>query len=76
MCRCYHTVKNKDMDTDMNKDMNSNKYDENTIAEAKKKLACKIVPPEMTGESVSGGQCDADKASGKVRLTQMTTAGG
>ena len=43
--------------------------DENTIREAKEKLACHIEPPEPKAP-------DFVDDSGKVLLTQMTSAGG
>ena len=66
--------------------MSSDKNDERKIEEAKAKLGCKIEPPGKAGDSHStdqgagascdGGQSEIDFASEKVRLTQMTTAGG
>ena len=70
--------------------MSSDKNDERKIEEAKEKLGCKIEPPGKSGDShatdhvsdrgagatCDGGQSEIDFASEKVRLTQMTTAGG
>jgi hypothetical protein len=54
--------------------------DEQKIKEAKEKLACHIVPPSMrTAEHSSGSSSETayvPKPGEKVRLTQMTTAGG
>ena len=57
--------------------------DEKKLKEAKEKLACKIEPAtygdgSYSGASshVSGGQADFIDPTGKVLLTQMTSAGG
>lgn len=57
--------------------------DEKTLKEAKEKLACKIEPATYgdggaSGGSshASGGQADFIDTTGKVLLTQMTSAGG
>ncbi len=59
------------------------KIDEKTLKEAKEKLACKIEPAaygdgSASGSSshASGGQADLIDETGKVLLTQMTSAGG
>ena len=61
----------------------SRDIDEKTLKEAKEKLACKIEPTTYgdgtaSGGSlhVSGGQADFIDSTGKVMLTQMTSAGG
>lgn len=63
---------------------NSN-IDENKLREAKEKLACHIQPPSAHAtaaqpalEEVSscGSACSVAMPSEKVRLTQMTSAGG
>ena len=46
-----------------------NKIDEKTLQEAKEKLACHIESPKPKAH-------DFVDSSGKVLLTQMTTAGG
>lgn len=57
--------------------------DDKTLQEAKEKLACKIEPAaygdgSVTGVSscATGGQADFIDQTGKVLLTQMTSAGG
>ena len=57
--------------------------DEKTLREAKEKLACKIEPATYGDGSAaggssraSGGQADFIDTTGKVMLTQMTSAGG
>ena len=57
--------------------------DEKTLREAKEKLACKIEPAAYGDGSLSGGpshapggQADFIDSTGKVLLTQMTSAGG
>ena len=47
----------------------SREIDEKTLQEAKAKLACHIEPPKQTAQNFID-------PSGKVLLTQMTTAGG
>lgn len=47
----------------------SREIDEKTLQAAKEKLACHIEPPKKTAP-------DYIDSSGKVLLTQMTTAGG
>ena len=61
----------------------SRDIDEKTLKEAKEKLACKIEPAaygdgNSSGVSshASGGQADFIDSTGKVLLTQMTSAGG
>ena len=56
---------------------------EKTLKEAKEKLACKIEPAAYGDGSLlggsshaSGGQADFIDSTGKVLLTQMTSAGG
>ena len=57
--------------------------DEKTLKEAREKLACKIEPAAYGDGSVSGasscapeGQASFIDSTGKVLLTQMTSAGG
>ena len=57
--------------------------DEKTLKEAKEKLACKIEPATYGDGSASGasscapeGQSSFIDTTGKVLLTQMTSAGG
>ena len=57
--------------------------DDKILQEAKEKLACKIEPAAFTDGSTAGGsscaiggQADFIDATGKVLLTQMTSAGG
>lgn len=57
--------------------------DEKTLKEAKEKLACKIEPAAYSdGSAADGsscapaGQADFIDSTGKVLLTQMTSAGG
>lgn len=56
----------------------SNTIDENKLREAKEKLACHIQPPNAHAVS-AGSSCGTSyvpQAGEKVKLTQMTTAGG
>ncbi len=58
----------------------SREIDEKTLQEAKAKLACHIEPPKQTAsDSTEPPKRTAQNfidPSGKVLLTQMTTAGG
>ena len=61
----------------------SKEIDEKTLKEAREKLACKIEPAAYSDGRVSGvssrapeGQSDLIDDTGKVLLTQMTSAGG
>ena len=65
--------------------MSENKITEEKLKEAREKLACHILPPgahaETPEEETAGSSCGtspdcAVSAEGKVRLTQMTSAGG
>ena len=69
-------------------DNNSSKVSEEKLQEAREKLACHILPPserplphETEGDTASscgssGSSCDFIDPSGRIRLTQMTSAGG
>ncbi len=64
---------------------NSSNIDEQKLIEAKEKLACHIQPPSAHASAAKnvqedasscGSACSAAMPSEKVRLTQMTSAGG
>ena len=52
----------------------NNRIDEEKLKAAKEKLACKIEIPKSTGSSCSSGYIPVP--GDKIRLTEMTTAGG